>query len=96
MAKLEMFSVGKEKIPNWFNEEARKGRCKINKGDDDELINIVIYGPTGANVANIGDSIMKTKSGMLVIPEEKAKKYNVQKNISVNKDVNSHATRETT
>lgn len=76
--KNETFVVGKEKIPQWFNDQASIGRAKVNKDEDGELLNIIIYGPTGNKIAKIGDSVMNTRSGLVVIPEEKAKKYNVQ------------------
>lgn len=74
----ETFIIGKDKFPIWFNDEAMKGRAKVNRDDEGNILNVIIYGAAKNVVANVGDSIIRSKTGLLVIPKEKAKKYNVQ------------------
>lgn len=71
------FVLGKDKMPVWFNDETAKGRAKVNMDDDRKIVSVTIYTPTRTLTALPGDVIMKLKSGMSVIPKEKAVKYGV-------------------
>ena len=72
------FILGKDKTPDWFNDEASMGRARINREDGD-LVNVTIFAPTQTFVASIGDTIMLLKSGLVVIHADEAKKYGVQR-----------------
>lgn len=71
------FVLGKDKMPVWFNDETAMGRAKVNLDDDRKVVSVTIYTPTKTLTALPGDIIMKLKSGMSVIPKEKAVKYGV-------------------
>ena len=45
--------------------------------DDRKVVSVTIYAPTRTLTAFPGDVIMKLKSGMSVVPKEKAVKYGV-------------------
>lgn len=71
------FVLGKDKMPVWFNDETARGRAKVNLDEDRNIVSVTIYTPTRTLTALPGDIIMKLKSGMSVIPKEKAVKYGV-------------------
>ena len=73
------FVLGKDKMPVWFNDETARGRAKVNLDDDRKVVSVTIYAPTRTLTAFPGDVIMKLKSGMSVVPKEKAVKYGVVK-----------------
>lgn len=72
------------KTPEWFDENAKSGRVKINYDDEGEILNATVYTPTKTLIAEIGDTIMLLKSGLTVIKKDKAIKYNVQKEVVKN------------
>ncbi|MBO7695431.1 MAG: hypothetical protein J6T10_22630 [Methanobrevibacter sp.] len=87
--KLKSFVFGKDKTPIWFNDVCKTGKAKINYGEENEIISATLYSPSGSKVVNIGDSIVYTNSGLSVIPQEKAKKYGIQRgksNVEKNKE----------
>ena len=63
-------------IPAWLNDELARGRAKINYYDE-KIVSITVYSVNGSNVANIGDVIIKTESGLAAIPKEKAIQYKI-------------------
>ena len=71
--EIEKFVVG-DKTPSWFDESLKMGKAKVNYYND-ELVNIVIIANSKEIVANIGDVIIKTNSGLSLIPRDKAIKY---------------------
>lgn len=75
--EVKKFVVGQGKFPMWFNEEAAKGRVKLNY-DGNELQTITVFAPTKTLTAKHGDVIMMLKSGLTVVPAEKAVKYGVK------------------
>lgn len=76
---VKEFVLGKGKMPDWFNEKCAQGRARVEYDDEHNLIGVTVHMPTKTVFAEVGDSIMLVKSGLQVIPKEKAKKYNVQK-----------------
>ena len=86
MAKFESFIFGDLNVPVWFNDEAKMGRVKINYDDEGNIVNAKIMSGTKVYEAQKGDSIMKSISGLVVIPKDKAKKYGVQKNVKSNEE----------
>lgn len=75
----EAFIFGKEKTPDWFNKAANEGRVRVFYDDDNKMVRARIKSGINEYTAEIGDSIMNTKFGFVVIKEDKAKKYKVQK-----------------
>lgn len=84
--KIKSFVVGKEKFPIWFNDEAVKGRARVNKDDDGDIVNVIVYGIARQMEAVPGDTIMLLKTGLTVVKQEQAKKYNIQKESVKNED----------
>lgn len=74
----ETFIFGKDATPAWFDEAANMGRVRTFYDDDNKLVRARIKSGITEYVAEIGDSIMNTKSGLVVIKEDKAKRYKVQ------------------
>lgn len=70
MKNPKSFVVGSKSYPDWFKEQASKGRARVNYGDEGELVNITIYGATKNYTAIPGDEIIFTKSGMSVVNKE--------------------------
>ena len=86
MGKFESFIFGDLNVPVWFNDEARMGRVKINYDDEGNIVNAKITSGTKVYEAQKGDSIVKSISGLVVIPKDKAKKYGVQRNVKTEEE----------
>lgn len=76
-ANILKFTVG-EKIPDWFNAEAAIGRARVNQDESGNLVNITLFTVSKQIIANIGDVIVKTNTGLTLIPQKKAIKYRVE------------------
>lgn len=76
---VENFILSNKKAPDWFNKEANAGRVKLLFNEDEEMIGAQIVSGTRTYEAKIGDTILNTKYGLMVLPKEKAKQYGVQK-----------------
>ena len=79
---VRSFVVGKDNYPEWFQEQASKGRARVNYDEDDHtLIDITIYGATKNYLAKPGDTIAFTRNGMTVVKnaavQQKEGKQNV-------------------
>lgn len=74
MAKSpKSFVVGNGSYPEWFKEQASKGRARRNYDEEDNtLIDITIYGATKNYVAKPGDTILLTKNGMTVVSKQQS------------------------
>lgn len=80
MAKVfENFILGAGKVPEWFNEEANKGKVKQVYDEDGDLKETHIISGTKVYVAKEGDTIIKTNYGLVVLEQKEAKKFGVQK-----------------
>lgn len=77
---VKKFILGKDKIPDWFNEMCSKGRCKLVY-DEGDLVGVDLFTPTGTKLAKLNDVIMLGKSGMFFLTGEQAKNYGVQKSV---------------
>lgn len=77
--KFENFILGVEKTPDWFNDEANKGKVKQIFDEDGELKETHIASGTKTYVAHEGDMILKTNYGLVVLDQKDAKKYGMQK-----------------
>lgn len=76
MERVEHFTIGEGNFPNWFNEALVKGRAKVNRDEyDGSLKNIVVHTVSGQVKGKTGDVILNTRSGILVVPRERAAKY---------------------
>lgn len=76
---IEQFVFGEGKAPKWFDDQANAGRVKLIYDEDEQLVGAQILSGTKVYKAKIGDSILNTKYGLAVLPQEKAKQYGVQK-----------------
>lgn len=65
--------------PKWFNEECRMGRIKAVYDDDGVMIGATVHAPGRVAGAVLGDSIVKLKSGLRVVPAGKRKQKDVEK-----------------
>jgi len=63
----EQFIFGKEKAPVWFDEHAKKGRVKCIYDDDKKLVGARIFSGVNTYDAKVGDTIINSKSGLIVI-----------------------------
>lgn len=62
----ESFIFGSENVPIWFDEEAKKGRINI-KYENGKIQKAIIMSGTKRYEAFPGDTIVHSKSGMVVI-----------------------------
>ena len=64
------FIFGREKVPEWFNEQVNKGRAKVEYDPDtQEVVGATIFAPTKTFHASVGDAIVISRSGMCVVPK---------------------------
>ncbi len=77
--EVKKFVVGDGKFPEWFDEQALRGRAKINTDEFGELMGVTVFAPTKRMVAAVGDTVMLTRNGLMVVPKEKAGKYMPEK-----------------
>lgn len=76
MEVIEHFIVGEGNFPNWFNNSLVKGRARVIRDiDTGELNGVTVFTVSGPVNGKIGDVVINTRSGVLVIPRDKAKKY---------------------
>lgn len=76
MERVEYFTFGKENFPNWFNDALSKGRCKLTRDEyTGNIIVVTIYTVSGPVKGRIGDVILNTRNGVLMVPENKAKEF---------------------
>lgn len=69
------YVLGSRNVPDWVNSEAEAGRIKISYNDDAEIEYAKVASGNKEYNAKVGDTIVKSKSGLVVIPKDKAKKY---------------------
>lgn len=62
------FVFGREKVPEWFNEQINKGRAKIEYDPDtQEVVGATLFTPTRTINVVVGDTIVISRSGMSVM-----------------------------
>lgn len=67
-------------FPQWLVDETARGRAKAKRDEEtNEIECILIASGTKTYTAYVGDLIMKTKSGLVVVPKQDVKKYNLSK-----------------
>ena len=76
MAKLvETYILGSGKVPEWVNGFMANGIIQRIEGDDDVFYRINT--PVGIKKAIDGDVIIRTKSGVSLVPADKAEKFKI-------------------
>lgn len=75
---VQRYILGTGEIPQWLQEQSVLGRVKFNY-EDDELVNVTIFGVPKTKVARLGDTIALSKSGLVVIPKQTASNENQKK-----------------
>lgn len=71
----KLFILDVDDFPSWFVDEASKGRAKIKYDEENEIESVKILSGTKTYEAVPGDTIMKLSTGMVVIKQDKAKKF---------------------
>lgn len=66
----DSFVLGKDVVPVWFNEEANKGRVRTIYDDNRNVQNVIINSGIKKYVASPGDTIINSKSGIVVISKK--------------------------
>ena len=77
---VKNFVLGKDAIPDWFNELCNSGKCRMEY-DEDELIGVNLYTPSGIKKVKLGDVIVLSKSGVFSLTQTQARVYGVQSNV---------------
>ena len=62
-----------DNIPIWIEQFSRNGRIKFHYDEELNLESATINSPTGVKKAYIGDTIVATGSGLIVIPKGRVK-----------------------
>lgn len=72
--QIQTFKLGVDKYPNWFYT-LDKDRVKFNLNEDGSLRNVEFSLGKNIETAYLGDIIGFTGTGVIVIPQDAAKKY---------------------
>ena len=67
--KNKRFVLG-QMIPDWIESYSKTGRIKFEY-DENNVISATIHSPTGVKKAKLGDTIVSTGSGLIVVPSLK-------------------------
>lgn len=70
---VETFILGSGKVPDWVKGFMTSGI--IQKVENDDEVFYRINTPVGIKKAIVGDVIVKTRSGVSLVPADKAEKY---------------------
>ena len=65
--KADKFVFGKDATPAWFDKECQMGRVKTNYDEDNNPISVRINSGLKIYDAIVGDTIIKSTSGLVVI-----------------------------
>ena len=68
--KNKRFVLG-QMIPDWIESYSKTGRIKFEYDDENNVISATIHSPTGVKKAKLGDTIVSTGSGLIVVPSLK-------------------------
>lgn len=71
---VQTYIIGSGKIPDWINGFMSNGIIQRIENDDDEVY-YRINTPVGIKKAYNGDVLVRTKSGVSLVPADKAEKY---------------------
>ena len=75
--KFYTIQKNNEGAPEWFHNECAAGRIRLFY-DGDYLEKVTVFTATKTVTGTIGDVIVKSRTGMNIIPKDKAKKYKVR------------------
>lgn len=75
--KFYTIQKNNEGAPEWFHNECAAGRIRLFY-DGEYLEKVTVFTPTKTVTGKIGDVIVKSRTGMNIIPKDKAKKYKVR------------------
>lgn len=75
--KFYTIQKNNEDAPEWFHNECAAGRIRLFY-DGEYLEKVTVFTTTKTVVGKIGDVIVKSRTGMNIIPKDKAKKYKVR------------------
>lgn len=70
---VETFIIGSGKVPDWVNGFMLNG--VIQKVENDDEVFYRINSPVGVKIAHDGDVLVRTKSGVSLVPADKAEKF---------------------
>lgn len=70
---IETFVIGSGKVPDWINGFMSNGIIQRIENDDETFYRINT--PVGIKKAFVGDVLVRTKSGVSLVPADKAEKY---------------------
>lgn len=84
--EIKKYIIGSKPIPDWVVEETRLGKLRFNY-DEGELVNVSIGVQSKVVNGFEGDMIIKSKTGLLLIPSDKVEKF-------IPKKVNKEAIKE--
>lgn len=71
---IKKYIIGTNPIPDWVKEFCRVGKIRFNY-DEDEFIDVSVSVQSNVVKANNGDLLLKSRSGLIVIPKDKAEMY---------------------
>ena len=84
---VETFVIGNGKVPDWVNGYMSNG--VIQRVENDDEVFYRINSPVGIKIAHVGDVLVRTKSGVSLVPADKAEKFRMVKKphkVEVNKE----------
>ena len=70
---VETFVIGSGKVPDWVNGFMLNGVIQRVENDDEMFYRI--NSPVGIKIAHEGDVLVRTKSGVSLVPADKAEKF---------------------
>lgn len=76
---VETFILGSGGIPDWVMSYMSNG--VIQKIENEDGVYYRINSPVGVKKAQVGDVIVKTRSGVSLVPADKAEKYKMVANV---------------
>ena len=74
---IETYIVGSGKVPDWVNGFMTSGIVQRIENDDETYYRI--NSPVGIKKAYDGDVLVRTKSGVSLVPADKAEKFKMVK-----------------
>ena len=76
---VETFILGSGGIPDWVKSYMSNG--VIQKIENEDGVFYRINSPTGMKKASVGDVVVRTRSGVNLVPADKAEKYKMVANV---------------
>jgi len=73
---IETYIIG-SKVPDWLNGFMSNG--VVQRVENDDEVYYRINSPVGTKIAHNGDVLVRTKSGVSLVPADKAEKFKMVK-----------------